>query len=143
MVPRNTWPKSASDTGGYPSTPLLFSSPDLSSALLSSALLCSPLLSTPLLARLHSANSASHRLGSRCSSPPWHLRKLRLGVDGGLGGLGSEEGDLGPVYGFQWRHFGAKYTDMHADYTGQGVDQLAACIHAIKVRRVGVGSAGT
>ena len=29
------------------------------------------------------------------------------------------------MYGFQWRHFGAKYTDMHADYTGQGVDQLA------------------
>jgi len=43
-----------------------------------------------------------------------------------------EEGDLGPVYGFQWRHFGAKYVDMHTDYTGQGVDQLANVIHQIK-----------
>ncbi|TMW65941.1 hypothetical protein Poli38472_003706 [Pythium oligandrum] len=48
-------------------------------------------------------------------------------------GLGHREaGDLGPVYGFQWRHFGAKYTDMHADYTGQGVDQLAEVIHKLK-----------
>ena len=42
-----------------------------------------------------------------------------------------EQGDLGPVYGFQWRHFGAEYKDMHADYTGQGVDQLADCINKI------------
>lgn len=41
-------------------------------------------------------------------------------------------GDLGPVYGFQWRHFGAQYKDMHTDYTGQGVDQLAQVIHTIK-----------
>ena len=48
-------------------------------------------------------------------------------------GLGHrEEGDLGPVYGFQWRHFGAQYKDMHTDYTGQGVDQLADCIDKIK-----------
>lgn len=43
-----------------------------------------------------------------------------------------EEGDLGPIYSFQWRHFGAEYTDMHADYTGQGVDQLAEAIRKIK-----------
>lgn len=41
-------------------------------------------------------------------------------------------GDLGPVYGFQWRHFGAKYKDMYADYTGQGVDQLAEVISMIE-----------
>lgn len=29
-----------------------------------------------------------------------------------------EEWDLGPVYGFQWRHFGAAYKSMHDDYTG-------------------------
>ena len=33
-----------------------------------------------------------------------------------------EEWDLGPVYGFQWRHFGAEYRSMHEDYSGQGVD---------------------
>ena len=47
-------------------------------------------------------------------------------------GLGHREaGDLGPVYGFQWRHFGAEYTDMHADYSGKGVDQLADCVDKI------------
>lgn len=43
-----------------------------------------------------------------------------------------EEGDLGPIYGFQWRHFGAEYIDMHTDYTGQGIDQLKEVIHKIK-----------
>jgi len=43
-----------------------------------------------------------------------------------------EEGDLGPVYGFQWRHFGAEYETMHSDYTGKGVDQLQECITTIK-----------
>jgi len=43
-----------------------------------------------------------------------------------------EVGDLGPVYGFQWRHFGAEYKDMHTDYTGKGYDQLAEAIRTIK-----------
>ncbi|XP_069132759.1 thymidylate synthase-like isoform X3 [Argopecten irradians] len=48
-------------------------------------------------------------------------------------GLGHrEEGDLGPVYGFQWRHFGAEYKDMHTDYSGAGVDQLKEVIRKIK-----------
>lgn len=49
-----------------------------------------------------------------------------------LGHTQREEGDLGPVYGFQWRHFGAKYVDMHTDYTGQGYDQLQAVINTLR-----------
>lgn len=49
-----------------------------------------------------------------------------------LGLTNREEGDLGPVYGFQWRHFGAEYTDFHADYSGQGVDQLADVVHLLR-----------
>lgn len=45
-----------------------------------------------------------------------------------------EVGDLGPVYGFQWRHFGAEYVDAKTDYTGQGVDQLAEVIDKLKNR---------
>ncbi|GBC00474.1 hypothetical protein RclHR1_03870014 [Rhizophagus clarus] len=43
-----------------------------------------------------------------------------------------KEGDLGPVYGFQWRHFGAEYIDCDTDYTGRGVDQLQEVINKIK-----------
>ena len=47
-------------------------------------------------------------------------------------GLGHRRaGDLGPVYGFQWRHFGAEYVDADADYSGKGVDQLREVIRKI------------
>lgn len=41
-------------------------------------------------------------------------------------------GDLGPVYGFQWRHFGALYRDMRTDYGREGVDQITNLISTIK-----------
>ena len=48
-------------------------------------------------------------------------------------GNSSERGyDAGPVYGFQWRHFGAEYGDCHVDYTGQGVDQIANIIELLR-----------
>lgn len=42
------------------------------------------------------------------------------------------ERDLGPVYGFQWRHFNAPYISYDTDYTGQGVDQLQKIIQTLK-----------
>lgn len=41
-------------------------------------------------------------------------------------------GDLGPVYGFQWRHYGAKYGTCNDDYSGVGIDQLRGIIERIK-----------
>ena len=42
------------------------------------------------------------------------------------------EGDLGPIYGFNWRHFGAVYKNCDTDYTGQGIDQLKTIIDMLK-----------
>jgi thymidylate synthase len=42
------------------------------------------------------------------------------------------ENDLGPVYGHQWRHFNAKYTNCDQCYDGQGVDQLDYIITCLK-----------
>ncbi|KAF4660407.1 hypothetical protein FOL47_007170 [Perkinsus chesapeaki] len=60
----------------------------------------------------------------------WDLNGTREFLDG-RGLSHREEGDLGPVYGFQWRHFGAEYVDMHTDYS-DGVDQLAQVIKQLK-----------
>ena len=43
-----------------------------------------------------------------------------------------EEGDLGPIYGHQWRHFNAPYINSSTDYTGKGVDQLQQLIEQLK-----------
>ena len=43
-----------------------------------------------------------------------------------------DEGDLGPVYGHQWRHFNAQYTNCNDDYKNKGVDQLEYIINQLK-----------
>jgi thymidylate synthase len=42
------------------------------------------------------------------------------------------DGDLGPLYGFQWRFFNAPYSSCNEDYTGKGVDQLQQVIDCLK-----------
>lgn len=59
------------------------------------------------------ANTTRHFLDNRC------LTNYR-------------EGDLGPMYGFQWRHFNAEYKGCDHDYTGEGTDQLKNIIEEIK-----------
>jgi thymidylate synthase len=41
------------------------------------------------------------------------------------------KGDLGPIYGHQWRHFNAQYKDCKSDYTNQGIDQLQNIINSL------------
>ncbi len=43
-----------------------------------------------------------------------------------------EEPDLGPIYGFQWRHFGAEYGGHDFDHAKEGVDQLEKIVKKLK-----------
>jgi len=47
-------------------------------------------------------------------------------------GLPYEEDDLGPMYGFQWRHFNAEYKDCNQNYDGKGFDQLKYILSELK-----------
>ena len=46
--------------------------------------------------------------------------------------FGRAEGDLGPVYGHQWRNFGAT-TDEQGNYLADGVDQIRQVVEQIKI----------
>ena len=43
-----------------------------------------------------------------------------------------QEGDLGCIYGYQWRFFNAHYENCDSDYSGKGVDQLQEVIDCLK-----------
>lgn len=42
-----------------------------------------------------------------------------------------EENDMGPMYGFMWRYYGAEYKGKNHDYTGQGCDQFEEVINLL------------
>lgn len=61
-----------------------------------------------------------------------HPRKAAYGHDAEARRRMLAEADLGPIYGFQWRHFGAPYVDHETDYAGRGVDQLRRVVETLK-----------
>ena len=40
-------------------------------------------------------------------------------------------GDMGPMYGWNWRHFGAEYITKDSDYTEKGYDQLLDLVNEL------------
>lgn len=60
----------------------------------------------------------------------WTANSPREFLDGR--GLDYNVRSLGPVYGFQWRHFGSEYSSSGANYAGIGTDQLQNCIDHIR-----------
>ena len=47
-------------------------------------------------------------------------------------GLEYQEGDIGNMYGFQWRHNGIDYDGYDKDYSGKGFDQIEYCLNLLK-----------
>ncbi len=47
-------------------------------------------------------------------------------------GLNYREGDIGPLYGFNMRHFGADYKGCDYVYKGEGIDQIKNALDLIK-----------
>jgi len=75
--------------------------------------------------------STDNRLLQEKNVSIWNGNSTREFLDS-RGLYDRQVGDLGPVYGFQWRHFNAKYIDRNLDYEGDGVDQLQNIIDDLK-----------
>ena len=61
----------------------------------------------------------------------WDLNGTREFLDS-RGLQNNAENDLGPIYGFQWRHFNATYSDCNTNYNNKGIDQLQYIINTLK-----------
>lgn len=61
------------------------------------------------------------------------LEKLGLHYKAGANiGKPYEDGDCGPIYSFQLKHYGADYEGCNADYTNKGIDQIKYCLNLLK-----------
>lgn len=49
-----------------------------------------------------------------------------------LNGLNYEQGDMGPMYGFQFCHNGAEYLGMNENYSNKGFNQIEYCLNLLK-----------
>ena len=58
--------------------------------------------------------------------------KVPYGRDEATRGKMAAERDLGPIYGFQWRHFGSQYRGYDEAPSGAGVDQLKELVDKLK-----------
>lgn len=79
-----------------------------------------------LLGFIHGKTS-SEELGARI----WGKNGSRTFLDS-RGLKDYKTGDLGPLYGFQWRHWGESYTGSQTSYEGKGIDQLQRMVNMIK-----------
>lgn len=61
----------------------------------------------------------------------WKGNSSRERLDS-LGLTEREVGDCGPIYGFNFRHYGAEYKDCKTDYTNTGYDQVNEVLRLIK-----------
>ena len=53
----------------------------------------------------------------------WNMNGSREFLDS-RGLTDREEDDLGPIYGFQWRHWNAMYSGCHTNSDNCGIDQI-------------------